>query len=94
MTIIVKFVGVLRHASGTEKVAVDRPRITSVKELISELVKEMPKLKRTIVDPELDDPRLNVLILVNDSEISALNDLETKLDDGDTVVLVPFVHGG
>jgi len=34
------------------------------------------------------------LILVNDREIGVLNSLETKLNDGDEVVLVPVVHGG
>ena len=54
----------------------------------------MPELKRSLIDRQLEDPRTNALILVNGREISVLNGLETKLNDGDDVVFVPVVHGG
>jgi molybdopterin converting factor small subunit len=38
--------------------------------------------------------KTNALILVNDREISVLNGLDTKLDDGDEIVFVPVIHGG
>jgi len=54
----------------------------------------MPRLKRTLVDPDLKDPRPNTLILVNGKEISVLNGLETILRDGDEVVFIPVLHAG
>jgi len=53
-----------------------------------------PEFKRTLVDPELNDPRPNALILVNGKEISVLEGLETEVNKGDDVVIIPVSHGG
>jgi len=58
------------------------------------IVEEIPRLKRTLIDPELEDPRPNTLILVNGREISVLNGLETMLEDGDEIVFIPVLHTG
>ena len=94
MTITVKFVGSLRHVSGVNQLALDRKECSSVKELMIEIAEELPELKRSLIDSQLEDPRPNALILVNGREISVLNGLETNLKDGDEIVLVPVVHGG
>jgi molybdopterin converting factor small subunit len=65
-----------------------------LKEAIKEIVEEMPGLERTLVDPDLEDPRANTLILVNGKEISVLNGLETMLNDGDEIVFIPVLHTG
>jgi molybdopterin synthase sulfur carrier subunit len=94
MAITVKFVGAFRHVSGAGELALDCEGCASMGELVNELVKELPELKRSLVDQQLEDPRPNALILVNGREISVLNGLETKLKDGDEIVFVPVVHGG
>ena len=94
MVITVKFVGALRHFSGAGELALDRKGCVSIGELVHEIVKEVPELKRSLIDQQLEDPRPNALILVNGREISVLNGLETKLKDGDEIVFVPVVHGG
>ena len=94
MAITVKFVGALRHVSGAGELALDCKRDISIRALINKITKEMPALKRSLIDQQLEDPRPNALILVNGKEISVLNGLETKLKDGDEIVLVPVVHGG
>lgn len=94
MTIIVKFIGPLRHVSGTSELALDCKDTVSIKKLISKVTKEVPALTQSLIDPQLEDPRPNVLILVNGKEISVLKGLETTLQNGDEVVLVPVVHGG
>jgi molybdopterin synthase sulfur carrier subunit len=66
----------------------------SLREVITKIVDEQPRLKRALIDPELDDPRTNALILVNGKEISVLQGLNTKIKDGDELVLIPVVHGG
>jgi len=50
--------------------------------------------KRTLIDPDLENPRPNTLILVNEKEVSVLNGLETMLKDGDEVVFIPVLHAG
>jgi molybdopterin synthase sulfur carrier subunit len=94
MAITVKFVGVLRHVSGANELALDCKGDLSIKELMNEITKKLPALKRSLIDKQLEDPRPNALILVNGREISVLNGLETNLKDGDEIILVPVVHGG
>jgi molybdopterin synthase sulfur carrier subunit len=94
MAITVKFVGALRHFSGAGELALDCKGCISIGELVNELIKELPELKRSLIDQQLEDPRPNALILVNGREINVLNGLETKLKDGDEIVFVPVVHGG
>jgi molybdopterin synthase sulfur carrier subunit len=94
MAITVKLVGALRHFSGAGELELGYSGCASVGELVSELVKEVPEMERSLIDQQLEDPRPNALILVNGMEIGVLDGLETKLKDGDEVVFVPVVHGG
>jgi molybdopterin synthase sulfur carrier subunit len=94
MTITVKFIGALRHVSGAGELALACKGDASIKKLMSKITKELPSLKRSLIDQQLENPMPNVLILVNGKEISVLNGLETTLQNGDEVVLVPVVHGG
>ena len=94
MTITVKFVGSLRHVSGVNELALAGKKCLSVREMMIEISGELPELKQSIVEPQLETLQTNALILVNGIEISVLNGLETKVKDGDEIVLVPVVHGG
>jgi len=90
----VKFIGALRHLSGKKQFTVNYQEILSIKQLLQKICQEFPELVHTFSDQELNDSRSNSLILINGKEISVLNGLETKLDDGDEIVFVPVVHGG
>lgn len=94
MVLAIKFVGGLRHFSGTENFFLDFESCSTVKELINKIIKEFPGIKQIFLDGQLGDPTVTTLVLVNNKEINVLNGLETSLKDGDEVVLVPFVHGG
>jgi molybdopterin synthase sulfur carrier subunit len=94
MAINVKFLGGLRHISGASELALNIKGAISIKELMNEIVREMPTLKQSLIHQQLEDLRSNALILVNGREISVLNGLETNLKDGDEIVFVPVVHGG
>lgn len=94
MPLTVKFIGALRHLSGKTQLAVNFQEGISIKELLENISQELPELKRTFSDQELNDSRSNSLILVNGREISVLNGYETELNDGDEIVFVPVVHGG
>jgi len=93
MVLTVKFLGSFRHFSGTQKLTFDHKKCSTVKELIYQLDNRLPEPESTVMK-QLEDPRSTTLILVNGKEIGLLNGLETKLEDGDEVVLIPFVHGG
>ncbi len=94
MVITVRFIGSLRASSKKSKLGLDFENAVSLREVVNKLIEGQPKLRRALIDPELDDPRTNVLMLVNGKEIGVLKGLETKLKDGDELVLIPVVHGG
>jgi len=92
--VTIRFFGVFRSITSKNKVSIEFKDTIRLKEVIKEIVEEMPRLKRTLVDPDLEDPRPNTLILVNGKEISVLNGLETMLKDGDAMVFIPVLHAG
>jgi len=94
MIVIVRFIGSLRAASRKSKFSMKLERTITLREIVKRIVEENPRLKRALIDPELDDPKTNALMLVNGRDSSVLDGLETKLKDGDEVVFVPVVHGG
>jgi MoaD family protein len=94
MTITVRFIGALRNASGKSKITMAIKKAVTLREIIKKIVEEQPKLKRTLIDPELENPSPNALILVNGKEISVLKGLKTMVRDEDEVVFVPVLHGG
>jgi molybdopterin synthase sulfur carrier subunit len=94
MAVTLKFIGALRHVSGVEKLALNCKDGASLMDLVNEVTKNVPALRRSLLDEQLGEPKPNALILVNGREISVLNGLETKVKDGDEVVFVPVVHGG
>ena len=94
LCLTIKFVGALRHLSGKTQFNLNFQDIISIKQLINSITQQLPALKHTFSDQELNDSRSNSLILVNGREISVLDGLETRLCDGDEIVFVPVVHGG
>ena len=90
----VKLLGVFRKAYGKNMVYVKVRGSIPILKLIQMMADASPTFGTAIIDPELKDPRPNALILVNGKEISALNGLETEVNYGDEVVLIPVTHGG
>ena len=93
MVLTVKFIGALRQISGKTQLTVNFTEGMSLKDLVAKISQEMPRLEKTLSD-QLNNSRSNALILINGREISVLNGLETKLNDGDEIVFIPVVHGG
>ena len=52
------------------------------------------KFRRALMGSNTNDPKVYNIILVNDVEISMLQDLETKLHNNDLVTVIPITHGG
>lgn len=95
MALTVKFIGALRHVTGKTQLNIECTEIFAVKDLILKIIQETPQLKTSLINQQSDGTmKTKALILVNDREISVLNGLDTKLDDGDEIVFVPVIHGG
>ena len=94
MPLTIKFVGALRHLSGKTSLTLELEDGSSVRSVVDAISRQIPALKHTFTDGDLNDSRSNSLVLVNGVEISVLSGYETKVSDGDEVVFVPVVHGG
>jgi MoaD family protein len=94
MVLTIKFIGALRHISAKTQLTIDYEEGMSIKQLMAKILQDVPSLERTLNGRQPDDSKFNALILVNGREISVLNGLETKLNNGDEIVFVPVVHGG
>lgn len=57
----------------------------TVAEIIRHIQKESPRQEVSAS---------SLLVAVNGAEISTLNGLETVISNGDTVTIIPVVHGG
>jgi len=91
----VKLVGIFRGLSGRSQLLMDLEGSSSMKDIVHKLAELFsPEFRRMLIDPELGDPRPNALILLNGKDISVLGGLETRVNDGDEVVLIPVSHGG
>ena len=96
MTVNIKIrpLGVFRQLIEKDQIAMKLSKAT-IRDVVQALAESMSlEARRLLIDPELNDPRPNTLILVNGREISALNGLETEVSDGDEVTFIPVAHGG
>jgi molybdopterin converting factor small subunit len=91
----VKFIGIFRGLSKRSQLPLELEGSPSLKDVVQKTTELFPpEFKRILIDPELDDPRPNALILLNGRDISVLDGFETRVDDGDEVVFIPVSHGG
>ena len=67
---------------------------TTLRELLAALAADYPLLARRAYDPATDQVSEQVNLLVNDVLAAALRGLDTPLQDGDTITLLPAYAGG
>ena len=83
-----KFLGHIRTSMGTEQMEIARESI-SVEDLFGLLLSGRP------AEAAHGFTKYNTLLVVNDEEVfSASAQEDRRLGDGDSVLLVPFSHGG
>jgi len=90
----IKLLGVFRKAYGNSEVTLKIKKNERLREIIWKLAASSEELKHVLIDPELESPLPNAVILLNGKDISALNGLETPITHGDEIVLIPIIHGG
>jgi molybdopterin synthase sulfur carrier subunit len=91
MAIEVRVPTVLReHTAGEKKVTGEG---ATLRELIADLESRHPGLAPRLVDDEGQIHRF-INVYVNDEDVRYLGGIETPLDDGDQVSILPAVAGG
>ncbi|TMI07333.1 MoaD/ThiS family protein [Candidatus Bathyarchaeota archaeon] len=92
----VKLVGVLGSAAGNREIMLSAPNILTVQELVSALLKTVDNkfFRELLVDAGTEDPRPNVIILLNDQDCNIFDGLKTQIEPGTRVTIIPVAHGG
>jgi molybdopterin converting factor small subunit len=92
----VKLIGVLGSAAGNREIVLPAPNALAVQELISILLKTVGNkfFRDLLVDAGTEDPRPNVIILLNDQDCNIFDGLETQVKPGTRVTIIPVAHGG
>jgi molybdopterin converting factor small subunit len=92
----VKLIGVLGSAAGNREIILPAPNIFTVQELISALLKTVGSnfFRELLVDSGTEDPRPNVIILLDDQDCNIFEGLKTRIEPGTKVTIIPVAHGG
>jgi sulfur-carrier protein len=90
MAIDVRIPTILRTYTGGEKAVSGEG--STLAELIEHLEANHPGIKERLIDGS--ELRRFVNVYVNDEDVRFTGGLETKVDDGDEVVVLPAVAGG
>ncbi|MCX8192015.1 MAG: MoaD/ThiS family protein [Nitrososphaerales archaeon] len=80
----IKLLGSLRAILGKSEVEIEN--VKTVSDLLNSL--------KMVGDKRVNLQLSNTLIIVNGTEVSALQGLNTNLKDDDDIVLIPVIHGG
>ena len=84
--ITIKLLGGAKKALSTDKLEFEKDNST-ISELLDFLQTQIPK-NTHVLDIK------NILVAVNGIDSSTLDGFETKIKDGDTVSVIPVIHGG
>ena len=91
---IVNFYATLRQVVGVRQVEISLPQGGTLRQLIEEMVKRYPGLKREMLDRSGNLHR-HIHIFVNGRDSTLLDDsLDSILAPGDTISIFPPVGGG
>ena len=90
MAIEVRIPTILRNLTDGEKAV--QGKGSSLDELINDLETRHPGLRDRLVDEK--GLRRFVNVYLNDEDVRFIGGLETALEDGDTVTVLPAVAGG
>ncbi len=95
ISVTVRMMGALKEVSGISSEVLQFNGEVSVSAVIEKLISlHGEAFEQSLLDPILENPQPNALILLNGVEINNLQGLLTLLGDGDEVVLLSVTHGG
>jgi molybdopterin converting factor small subunit len=92
----VKLIGVLGSAAGNREIVLPARTVLTVQELVSALLNAVGNkfFRELLVDAGTEDPRSNVIILLNEQDCNIFDGLKTRIEPGTRVTIIPVAHGG
>lgn len=96
LNVTVEYLGYIKQTLGVEQAErVELEDDSSVADLLILLAEEYGEpFKKAVYEPKGLDLKPHYILSVNGLLLNQLNGIETKLKDGDRVVLMPVVTGG
>lgn len=94
MNVECRLFGPFRDDVGEERVGGEYDEGTTAGELLRELETEYDELAGRLVDEEGGTTAGPTVVTVNKKNVKHIDGLETELEDGDVVRIVPSVYGG
>jgi molybdopterin converting factor small subunit len=92
MKVTVLFRGPIAKQLLEGRIVVECKEGSCLLEVLTELLEKEESVRNVWTNPETMDR--DALILCNESDIGLTGGLETKLSDGDMLVVLPLIHGG
>ena len=83
-----------KKGEGRMVLAQEVPEGATVGQFLEQLRSHWPKLVDYVVEPDTQRLTTLVSIIVNDRLLELLDGLDTRLQEGDTVILLPAYSGG
>lgn len=90
----VRLLAHLRRISRKPEIHIRISGKIKLKDFFKVLARNVKGELRSELFDEKDHIRSGFLVLVNETEISALDGFNTKISSSDTIVILPFIHGG
>ena len=95
MKVKVKFFALVRDITGKREEVVDLDDQATVRTLLGKLVEEYGvKLRDYIFDPVSKEPRGHLQFLIDGRNVALMQGLETILEEGASLAILPPVGGG
>jgi len=94
--VTVDYLGSIKQTLGLKQAEqVELKGLAAVRDLLSSLAeKHGDPFKKTVYEPEDPDLKPHYIVSINGLLLNQLSGIETKLKDGDRVILMPVVTGG
>ena len=92
----VRLIGVLGSAAGRRELDLVWSESLTVSTLIDNLLRTVDnrQFQDFLVDSGTNDPRPNVIILLNEQDCNIFGGLKTKIEKDTTITIIPVAHGG
>ncbi|MHA1603726.1 MAG: MoaD/ThiS family protein [Candidatus Freyarchaeota archaeon] len=93
MKVRVRVMSSLKYVAKRSRLSLEVNSGATVRTLLCSIREVDEKLFRAVLDHS-GELNPGIIVLVNERDIDVLQELDTKLQDGDEVVLLSAVHGG
>ncbi|MFB6221936.1 MAG: ubiquitin-like small modifier protein 1 [Halolamina sp.] len=94
MNVECRLFGPFRDDVGEEHVGGEYDEGTTAGDLLRNLEGEYEELAGRLVDEDAETTAGATVVTLNEKNITHIDGLDTELEDGDTVRIVPSVYGG